>query len=67
MTSLLLLPFVEEILAARTEVDDLWTTIPVIFEPSAFEAIESVADSFLAADETLVAIVSIGAFVACAD
>lgn len=58
LTALLLLAFIKQVLAGGTQIDNLWTTISIIFQTCAFEAIKSITDALLPTDETLVSIVS---------
>jgi hypothetical protein len=59
-----ILLLVEQIGSRTTQIYNLRTAIPVFLESCAFEAIECVGDTLAAADDTLVLVVSEGAFVA---
>ena len=62
-----ILLLVEQIRSRRPKIDDLWTTVAILLQPSAFEAILRVADALTAADDALVLVVAKAAFIADAD
>jgi hypothetical protein len=59
-----ILLLVEQIGSRTTQIYNLGATVPVLFESCTFEAVEGVRDALAAADDTLVLVVSEGAFVA---
>ena len=52
-----ILLLVEEVRPRRSEVDNLGASIAIFFEPRTLKAVEGVADSFAAANDTLVLII----------
>ena len=58
---------VEQIRPATPQIDDLRTPIPILFQPGALKAVESVGDALATADDALVLVVAEGALVADAD
>lgn len=59
-----ILLLVEQIRPRTTQIDNLGTAIPVLFQSGALEAVESVGDALAAADDTFVLVVAKGALVA---
>jgi len=55
---------VEQIGPRTTQIDDLRTPIAILLKPRAFEAVEGVRDTLAAAHDTLVLVVTKGAFIA---
>ena len=55
---------VEQIRPRTTQIDNLWTSVPVLLEARTLEAVEGVGDALAAADDALVLVVAEGAFVA---
>lgn len=58
---------IEQICSRTSQIYDLWTAIPILLQPRAFKAVECVADTLPAADDTLVLVVAEGAFIADPD
>lgn len=59
-----ILLLVEQIRPRTSEIDDLWTTVAVLLQARAFEAVERVGDTLTPADDTLVLEVPEGTLVA---
>jgi hypothetical protein len=59
-----ILLLVEQIGSRTTQIYNLGAAVPVLFKSCTFEAVEGVGDALAAADDTLVLVVSEGAFVA---
>jgi hypothetical protein len=54
---------VEQIRPRTTQIYNLRTSVSILLQTRTFEAVESIGDTFTAADDTLVLIVAEGAFV----
>jgi hypothetical protein len=59
-----ILLLVEQVGSRTTQIYNLGAAVPVLFKSCTFEAVEGVGDALAAADDTLVLVVSEGAFVA---
>lgn len=59
-----ILLLVKQIRPRTPQIDNLRTTIPVLLQPRALKAVESVRDALAAADDAFVLVVAEGAFVA---
>jgi len=55
---------IKQIRPRTAQIDNLRTTVPVLFESRALEAVEGVADAFAAAHDAFVLVVAEAAFVA---
>lgn len=62
-----ILLLVEQVRPATPQVDNLWTTIPILLEPRTLKAVERIADAFPAAHDAFVLVVAKAALVADAD
>lgn len=58
---------VEEIRSTRSQIYNLWTSIPILLQSCAFETVESVRNTLSTADNTLVLVISKAAFITDSD
>jgi len=55
---------IKQICPTRAQVNDLWTTIPILFQPCTLKTIERIANPFASAHDAFVLVVAKGTFVA---
>ena len=55
---------IKQVRPRASQIDDLRTPVPVLFQPCTFKAVKRIADPFATAHDTLVLIIAEGALVA---
>jgi hypothetical protein len=55
---------IKQIRPTTSQINNLWTTIPILLEPHTAEAVEGIADPFATANHAFVLIVAEAAFIA---